>query len=101
MEASLLLKAAARIQTVKDQWAVSQDQLPHALNYNRKLWAILATSATKPENPLPLDIKNNIANLGIFIFQRTIEIEAEPVPEKLSILVSINRNIAAGLAGRG
>jgi flagellar biosynthesis activator protein FlaF len=101
LEASLLLKAAARIQTVKDQWAGASPELFHALTYNRKLWAVLATSATQPENPLPDDIKNNIANLGLFIFQRTLEIEFEPKPEKLSVLVSINRNIAAGLSGRG
>lgn len=101
LEASLLLKAAARLQSVKDNWDQARSELSPALAYNRKLWTILSTSATKPENPLPLPIKNNIANLGLFIFQRTIDIEIEPAPEKLSILVSINSNIAAGLAGRG
>lgn len=102
MEASLLLKAAARLQSVKDNWdAARAAELGPALAYNRKLWTILSTSATRPENPLPLPIKNNIANLGLFIFQRTIDIEIEPAPEKLGILVSINSNIAAGLAGRG
>lgn len=100
LEASLLLKAAARLQSVKDNWEQSKGDLSPALAYNRKLWTILSTSATKPENPLPLPIKNNIANLGLFIFQRTIDIEIEPAPEKLTILVSINSNIAAGLAGR-
>lgn len=101
LEASLLLKAAARIQSVKDQWPAKPGELGAALAYNRKLWTILSTSATKPENPLPLAIKNNIANLGLFIFQRTVDIEIQPAPEKLGILVSINSNIAAGLAGRG
>ncbi len=101
LEASLLLKAAARLQSVKDNWEQARSELSPALAYNRKLWTILSTSATKPENPLPLPIKNNIANLGLFIFQRTIDIEIEPAPEKLTILVSINSNIAAGLAGRG
>ncbi len=100
LEASLLLKAAARLQSVKDNWEQARNELSPALAYNRKLWTILSTSATKPENPLPLPIKNNIANLGLFIFQRTIDIEIEPAPEKLTILVSINSNIAAGLAGR-
>lgn len=101
LEASLLLKAAAKIQSVKDQWPQKSAELGPALAYNRKLWTILSTSATRPENPLPLAIKNNIANLGLFIFQRTVDIEIEPAPEKLGILVSINSNIAAGLAGRG
>ena len=100
LEASLLLKAAARIQTCKDQWTGGGPDLLHALTYNRKLWTILATAATRPENPLADDIKNNIANLGLFIFQRTIDIEIDPKAEKLGVLVSINRNIAAGLSGR-
>lgn len=101
LEASLLLKAAARLQAVKEDWAGRAHELGPALAYNRKLWTILSTSATTPENPLPTAIKNNIANLGLFIFQRTIDIEIAPAPEKLGILVSINSNIAAGLAGRG
>lgn len=100
LEASLLLKAAAKLQSVKDQWPERASELGAALAYNRKLWTILSTSATRPENPLPLAIKNNIANLGLFIFQRTLDIEIAPAPEKLAILVSINSNIAAGLAGR-
>jgi flagellar biosynthesis activator protein FlaF len=101
LEASLLLKAAARIQTVKDKWPGPHGELSQALNFNRKLWTVLTTSATRPENPLPLPIKNNIANLGVFVLNRSIEIEIAPEPDKLSILVSINRNLAAGLSGRG
>jgi flagellar protein FlaF len=101
LEASLLLRAAARLQSVKDNWETGKAELGPALAYNRKLWTILSTSATQPDNPLPLPIKNNIANLGLFIFQRTIDIEIAPAPEKLGILVTINSNIAAGLAGRG
>jgi flagellar protein FlaF len=35
----------------------------------------------------------------LFIFNRTITVLAEPAPEKLKILISINREIAAGLRG--
>jgi flagellar protein FlaF len=100
LEAHLLLKAATRIQILKDNWPGSNGELAGALAFNRKLWTILSTSATNDDNPLPQDIKSNIANLGVFIFQRTLNIEIEPKPEKLSILVTINRNIAAGLSGR-
>lgn len=105
LEASLLLKAAARLQTVKDNWTpagpASAKDMDEALNYNRKLWTVLSTSATHRDNPLPQAVKNNVANLAVFIFQRTFEIETQPVPEKFAILVSINRNLAAGLSGRG
>lgn len=46
------------------------------------------------------ELRNNIANLGVFIFNRTIEILAKPEKEKLDILIEINREIAAGLMAK-
>ena len=100
LEASVLLKAASRLQAVRDDWQGRQSDLDEALTFNRKLWTILVTSATDAENPLPLAIKNNIANLAIFVFNRTITIMTDPGPKKLGALVTINREIAAGLRAR-
>ncbi len=97
LEASVLLKAASRLQAVRDDWHGRQGELDEALTFNRKLWTILVTSVTDADNPLPQAIKNNIANLAIFVFERTITVMAEPGPEKLGALVTINREIAAGL----
>jgi flagellar biosynthesis activator protein FlaF len=99
LEANLLMKAATKFQRIMDDWDVRKIELDEALTYNRKLWTILVTSATDPENPLPREIKQNIANLAAFIFKRTFEVMAEPAVEKLNILVFINKNIAAGLRG--
>ena len=96
-EASLLIKAAAQLQQTKDESIQDRDKLRSALHYNRKLWTVLVTSVTSDENPLPLAIKNNIASLGVFIFGQTMEILAQPEPDKLGVLISINREIAAGL----
>ena len=49
-----------------------------------------------PQSP---DIKKNILNLAVFVFQRTVDIMADPTPKKLDILISINMNIAKGLSG--
>jgi flagellar protein FlaF len=73
--------------------------LDEALRYNRLLWTIFISTVTKSENPLPLTVRQNVANLGIFVMKHTIAILAEPKPEKLSALIDINRNLAAGLAG--
>jgi len=100
LEASLLVKAAAKIQKVKDQWPSTSTDLYEALYFNRKLWTILVTSATKEENPLPQQIKQNIANLAMFVFDRTVEIQIHPEADSLDILVTINREIAAGLQAR-
>ena len=97
LEASLLLKAAYRLQTVSDNWPGSETDLEPALTFNRRIWTILATSATGDDNPLPEGIKTSIAQLAGFIFQRTINVMIEPAPEKLGVLVRINREIAAGL----
>ncbi len=96
-EASLLIKAAAQLQNNQDNAIEDRSSLRSALHYNRKLWTVLVTSATQPENPLPLPIKNNIASLGVFIFRHTMEVLARPEPQKLKVLISINKEIAAGL----
>ena len=97
LEADLLVKSANRLQAVKDGWPESQSDLRGALTYNRRLWTIFATSATAEDNPLPNAIKQSIGNLGLFIFKQTMTLESEPQPEKLTSLISINREVAAGL----
>ncbi len=101
LEASLLMRAASQLQQIYDNWEQSTDVLGAALTFDRDLWLVLVESATANENPLPQEIKNNIASLAVFIFSRIIEIETTPRNErdknKLNVLISINRNIAAGL----
>jgi flagellar protein FlaF len=101
LEADLLLKAAARLQTVQDTWDKSKPQLNDVLLYNRKLWSIFLTSMTEPDCPLPVEIRQNIANLGLFVVNHTFEVMNSPRPESLRVLININREIAAGLLGRG
>lgn len=99
-ESAVLTKAAQRLQLVRDDWANAGAELAPALNFNQKVWTILATAATDAENPLPQDVKQGIANLATFVFRRMFETLAEPTAEKLNALISINLNLAAGLAAR-
>jgi flagellar protein FlaF len=100
LEADLLLSAAARLQAIQDSWDGNHSQLGAALHYNRKLWSIFVTSATSPENPLPAGVRQNVANLGLFVFNHTMAVLANPKPENLGTLININRQLAAGLLGR-
>jgi flagellar protein FlaF len=100
LEASLLLKAAARLQAVHDSWDDARVDLDDALLYNRKLWSIFLTSVTGEGNPLPPEIRQNVANLGVFVLKQTLSLMTEPRRERLNPLININRQIAAGLAGR-
>ncbi len=96
-EADLLSRSASDLQRVRDNWASSGGELERALQFNRKLWTILMTSVTREENPLPRQLKENVANLGLFIIKRTLDIQITPSEEKLDAIININRELAAGL----
>jgi flagellar protein FlaF len=101
-ESALLMKAAAGLQKVKDEWETStEEELRTALTFNRKLWTIFMSAVTQDDSPLPPEVRQNIANLGMFVMNQTREILYEGVPqaEQLTVLVQLNRQIAAGLRG--
>jgi flagellar protein FlaF len=54
---------------------------------------------SKPDNPLPKKLREDILSLSAFIDKRTFDIMAYPRPEKLAIIININLNLAAGLRG--
>jgi flagellar protein FlaF len=100
LEADLLLKAASRLQAIHDSWDSRKPELNAALSYNRKLWSIFLTAVTRPDHPLPAAVRQNIANLGVFVMNRTFSVMAQPKPDQLEPLININRELAAGLLAR-
>ena len=106
MEADLLLKAASRLQAAQDSLAAAdqssktRSQLDEALLFNRKLWTVFLTTATHGDNPLPAEIRQNVANIGIYVMKQTLETISDPRAEQLNSLIRINRELAAGLMGR-
>ncbi len=100
LEADLLLTAAARLQAICDGWDSKRPELEAALLYNRKLWSIFVTSATSADNSLPAGLRQNVANIGLFVFKQTLATMINPKPENLGSLININRELAAGLLGR-
>jgi flagellar biosynthesis activator protein FlaF len=98
LEVQLLLRAAARLQAVHDDWESGRVSLDKALHFNRKLWTIFLTSVTNSENPLPPEIRQNVANLGIFVINQTLNVMGNPQRERLPSLININRELAAGLS---
>src|SRR5262245_5167762 len=101
LEADLLLKAAAQLQAVVEKWdGKKSDAYYNALTYNRRLWVILFSAVTAPDNPLPTETRQNVGNLGLFVFNETIELTSEPDRKRVESLININRQVAAGLLGR-
>ena len=97
LEANLLSRSAADLQRIRENWDESRGQLRHALTFNRRLWNVFLNSATSNDNPLPQALRQNVANLGIFVMKHTIKTEAKPEAQKLDVLIKINRELAAGL----
>lgn len=97
LEANLLSRSAAQLQRIRDDWENNRRDLFEALRFNRKLWNIFLTSVTGEECKLPRELRENIANLGIFVMKQTIATQDQPEPRKLDVLININRELAAGL----
>ena len=97
LESSLLSRAAADLQRVRDNWGEDRSALRAALTFNRKIWTVLVTSVVKEDNPLPVEVKQNVANLGVFILAQSVELELDPQQSKLDSLININRELSLGL----
>jgi flagellar protein FlaF len=100
IEAKALLMAANKLQAVMTNADATFEQASEALMFNRKLWSIFLSEAQRDENPQPLDVRQNIANLGIFVLSHTAALQISPQRDHFKPLIEINRNIAAGLGGR-
>lgn len=99
LEAQLLMRAATKLQAVKDGTVTKMADILSAIRYNRLLWLVFAISTNSPDNPLPIEIRKNVISLAVFVMNRSIalEIATEPTPERVDDLININRQIAAGL----
>lgn len=99
LEAAVLTRAAMMLRACQESWqgGDSENRLSDALKYNQMVWSIFQAELMSPENPLPAEIRQNILNLSLFIDKRTFDLLAYPAPEKLTVIININLNLAAGL----
>ncbi|RYG99280.1 MAG: flagellar biosynthesis regulatory protein FlaF [Alphaproteobacteria bacterium] len=100
LEANLLSSAAGKLQRCRDDWDNTRHELTSALLFNRKLWTVFLGSVTGEESQLPKPLRENIANLGLFVMKHTLTVLSEPEARRLTVLININREIAAGLRER-
>jgi len=99
LEASVLSRAGHMLKSVQENWDSPDrsNKLTEAVKFNQKVWSFFQAELSDPENPLPKNLREDILNLSLFIDKRLFEILAFPDKEKLTIVVDINFNIAAGL----
>src|SRR5260370_7489051 len=92
IEAQALLKAARQLQDVATNWAGPDKNMHQALLFNRRLWSIFMSAAETNDNPQPLEIRQNIANIGGFVMKQTADMQINPDPPKLQSLIHITFN---------
>jgi flagellar protein FlaF len=99
VEAAVLIKAANKLEECQKNWDADgyESMLDESLKFNQLIWSIFQSELAAEDNPLPKDLRLNLLRLSSFIDGRSLETLAYPASEKLTILININRNIAAGL----
>ncbi len=100
IEAQVLLKAANKLQQAINDGNPLSEQTRQALMYNRKLWTLFLSDAMRDESPQPLEVRQRIVNISVFVLSQTAALHVSPQFEHFKPLIEINRNIAAGLSGR-
>ena len=98
-EARVLEKAAMLLKGCQDNWDASdrKERLHEAIEYNQRIWSIIQGALLDDDNPLPKKIRQDILILSAYIDKRIFDVLAYPSAEKLSIIIDINSNLAAGL----
>jgi flagellar biosynthesis activator protein FlaF len=101
LEASVLAKAALSLQECQQNWDDPNRDilLEKALKHNQIVWTFFQSELSKPDNPLPKKLRENIISLGLFVAKQIIYIMSYPSPDKLTIIININLSLAAGLRG--
>ena len=99
LEASVLTRAGIMLKQVQDSWDSPgrDEKLLEAIKFNQKVWSFFQAELSDPENPLPKNLREDVLNLSLFVDKRLFEVMANPDKDKLTIVIDIDFNIAAGL----
>lgn len=98
-ESRALLEAARRLNAVQRADA-DLEEYRSALRLNWRLWTLFQSDIAEDSNPLPPEIKRNLLSLAAFIDRHTVSALGRVQPQRLQVLIDINRHIAAGLSGQ-
>lgn len=102
LEARTLMRSVQKMQDLQERWdKVKPEEMDDVLRNNRQIWMIFVDNAlSDSDTNRPDQLRNNITNLGAYVFKRTLDILADPKKEKIDVLIDINREIAAGLMSK-
>jgi flagellar biosynthesis activator protein FlaF len=92
-EADVFRQAIAALRRARDN--APRIQQVRALADNRRLWMMVTDLMRDPGNSLPEPLKASIISLGA-----SVQREMDQEHPDFNFLISVNENIAAGLAGQ-
>ncbi len=69
-----------------------------ALDWNRRLWSVLATDCADSANSLPVELRAQIISLSIWVNKHSSAVMRRE--EDFAPLIDVNRIIMQGLAGQ-
>jgi len=102
IDAHALTQSALKLRECQKNWESPErgkiDKLFEALRRNMLLWSIYQAEITREGNPLPRQLRQDLLTLSLFVDKRTKEVMCFPEPEKLTVLINLNLNLAAGLS---
>lgn len=94
-DALALTQAALEISRAYE--SKDERRLAAALDRNLKLWVGIRTLVSSPENPLPMQIKDNLIRLSSFVAQKTFEMQNGANAKTIESLANTNLQISEGL----
>jgi flagellar biosynthesis activator protein FlaF len=95
-EGRALLEAARRMADALASENPTKD-ICDAVRLNWRLWTIFQAELSTPGHEMAEALRINMLTLCNFVDKRTVEILASPKPQLVQVLVSINKNVGAGL----
>lgn len=101
IEVAVLEKAAMNFRMLVKDWdegSAFNKKLDEALKFNQRVWDIFQSDWKSDTCSLPLEIRQNLLSLSIFVRKSSLDIVAYPTKEKVEVLININENIASGLS---
>jgi flagellar protein FlaF len=91
-EADVFRRATGALKTARDADPL---QRVRAIADNRRLWTTVADLMRDPQNELPVELRAGIVSMGLAV-QREMDRDS---PD-FDFLITVNDNMAAGLAGQ-
>lgn len=97
-EGYALIEMARRLEDARQKPDDTENILTQT-RLNWRIWTIIQSELVDPDCQVPQEIRENLINLSNFIDKRSTEVLSDPDPDKLQVLININRQIGAGLMG--